>query len=644
MKKLLASVVLTTLCCFDVIAQKPPIKFGDIPLEDLQMTRYDADTSAAAVILADYGEARISPFQGKMIIERHTRIKIFKKDGTSWANAEVALRRQNSARETISGLKAITYNLEDGKVVQTKMNSDNVFEEKFNKYVDLKKFTLVNVKEGSVIEYTYKINSDFITAFPNWQFQYSIPSRLTEYRAYIPDFFIFEKYMKGYLAPGYETKNIQQGDYNEKMHRWTISNAPAFKAEPYMTCEEDYISKMNFALAYINFPGEPSREIMGSWEKLVANLCDSEAFGKTVSGNNFLKKKVEELTVGITEPEKKMQVIHNYVKTTLEWTKTSDILADNLKDVFEKKKGTTGDINLALASMLEKAGFTVDLLILSTRDHGFIRKSYPISSQINYVVASVMIGDKRYYLDATEKYLPINILPERCLNGEGILINQNKTFKWVNLESSTKSKTIVNSDLVLAADGSLTGKLSLSRDGYDAHKMRNRYVSDGEETYVKNFAGTQKEISSTKFENIENLSVSAKELHELTLNEMANVSGDAIYLNPLIGYNFTENPFKLSERIYPIDFGSPFEKVIIGKITVPEGYTIDELPKSKILALPNNMGKFMYNVTTIGNTINYTSSFSINKALFVQDEYPLLREFYTQVVAKQAEQIVLKKK
>jgi hypothetical protein len=34
----------------------------------------------------------------------------------------------------------------------------------------------------------------------------------------------------------------------------------------------------------------------------------------------------------------------------------------------------------------------------------------------------------------------------------------------------------------------------------------------------------------------------------------------------------------------------------------------------------------------------------INKNLFPQDEYPNLREFYSQVVAKQTEQIVLKKK
>jgi hypothetical protein len=42
--------------------------------------------------------------------------------------------------------------------------------------------------------------------------------------------------------------------------------------------------------------------------------------------------------------------------------------------------------------------------------------------------------------------------------------------------------------------------------------------------------------------------------------------------------------------------------------------------------------------------ITVTSSFQLNKNLFTQEEYPNLREFYTQVVAKQTEQIVLKKK
>ena len=80
------------------------------------------------------------------------------------------------------------------------------------------------------------------------------------------------------------------------------------------------------------------------------------------------------------------------------------------------------------------------------------------------------------------------------------------------------------------------------------------------------------------------------------------------------------------------------------KITIPEGYTVDELPQSKVLMLPGNAGKYVYNVANTGNSITLLSNFQINKSLFLQTEYPNLREFYNQVIAKQAEQIVLKKK
>ena len=42
----------------------------------------------------------------------------------------------------------------------------------------------------------------------------------------------------------------------------------------------------------------------------------------------------------------------------------------------------------------------------------------------------------------------------------------------------------------------------------------------------------------------------------------------------------------------------------------------------------------------MGNTLNVVSMLQINKSLFLQDEYPHLREFYNQMIAKQAEQIV----
>src|SRR5687767_7960318 len=127
MKKLLAMVLFTAACLYS-FAQKAPLKFGDASLEDVKMMQYEKDTSASAVILADYGVSTIDydqPSDGfKLLFERTTRIKIFKRDGYKYVDFEIPLYHNSSDKEKMTGLKVITYTLENGKVVETKMKSD----------------------------------------------------------------------------------------------------------------------------------------------------------------------------------------------------------------------------------------------------------------------------------------------------------------------------------------------------------------------------------------------------------------------------------------------------------------------------------------------------------------------------------------
>ena len=125
--------------------------------------------------------------------------------------------------------------------------------------------------------------------------------------------------------------------------------------------------------------------------------------------------------------------------------------------------------------------------------------------------------------------------------------------------------------------------------------------------------------------------------------DQSTVAGNLIYINPLFKWGIEENPFKLAKREYPVDFGSPFDKTCFVKIAIPEGYAVEEVPQSKVLVLPEMAGKLLFNVNVMNKTIVITSNFQINKSLFTQEEYESLREFYAQVVAKHAEQIVLKK-
>ncbi len=643
------SIISGLLVCLTInctLAQKSPIKFGVIPLEDLKMTVYDKDSSASAVILADYGEAfiRTTTVSAVLNFDRHVRIKILKKDGLKWADASIPLYHSGSSEEKVVRLKATTYHLENGKLVETDMSKDAIFKEKFNRDYRIQKFTLPNVKEGSIIEYSYTVTSDFLFNFPDWQFQYDIPVKHSEYWALFPDFCIFEKYMQGYIPPtSYEVNSKTTVDFKTQAHHWISKNVPAFKAEPYMTCEDDYVSKINFALARIDIPGEVSRDIMGTWAKYNSDLLQSENFGRAITGSGFLKKKAEEITSGMTDPMQKVTALFNYVQGTLEWDGTKDKYVDNLKDVIEKKKGTAADLNIILASMLEKVNISSDMVLLSTRDHGFIRQQYPMASQLNYAICMVRVGDKTLFLDATEKYLPMGVLPERCLNGLGLVISKTN-HGWVDIEPKVKAKTVISSELKLEGDGEITAKVNMTCDGYDAHRLRDSYYKKGEADYVKGFLADKNwEIAKSEFQNIKEINNAPQQIHEFTVDEYATLAGNVVYLNPFVTGQTKENVFKLPTREYPVDFGSPIEKVYMSKITLPEGFTVDELPKPKIIVLPGNAGKYSYNITQMGNTLNVVSMLQINKSLFLQDEYPILREFYTQMIAKQAEQIVLKK-
>lgn len=667
------------LCAsISVLAQKAPIKFGDIPIEDMKMKIYPKDSSAEAVVLADFGESTISYEQRLGFIltfDRIRRIKILTKDGLKWGDFSIPLYHNSSDEEKLANIKVVTYNLENGKVIETKAKSDSYLKEKYDANNNITKVTWPNVKEGSVLEISYKVVSDFLFNFQDWEFQTTIPTRWSEYRARIPQYFNYEKYMQGYVVLSLnenETKpssftitsaqringgisvtqtsttfNQDKIDYVENRFRWAASEVPAFKSEPFITTPKDYISKMNFELSFTNFPQEFSnpgiKQYMGSWEDI--NKTYWEAVGDEITGNNSLKNQVESITSGLTTPEQKVNAIFNYVRQNVLWDDTYRKYPENSpKKTLDEKKGSSAEINFLLACLLDKAEIEVSPVLLSTRNHGFVRESIPVSTQFNTVVCLARVGDKSILLDATDKFLPVGMLSEECLNGKGLVVSKGG-FKWVNLQPATKTKTLFSADLSLVESGELKGSLKVDKNGYDAVDARKLYVDKSEKDYLNDFTkGRSWTLSKSEFQNVKEIQMPFKEIHELTINEHITKAGNTIYLSPFVLAKKAENPFKQEKRNYPVDFGHSFDEMYIAKIVIPDGYIIDELPKTKLFALPENAAKYSFNLVQFGNTINVTSNLSINKGLFTQDEYANLREFYGMVVAKQSEQIVLKKK
>ncbi|MEI9921646.1 MAG: DUF3857 domain-containing protein [Bacteroidota bacterium] len=673
MKKFLSVVVCALLACASTFAQKAPIRFGNIPMEDMKMTIYPKDSSAEAVVLCDYGTSTIdySNTDGFYLnFERILRIKVLTKDGLKYGELSIPLYHIGATEERLTGLKVVTYNLENGKIVETKAKSDGFFKEETNKNLNLMKVAATNVKEGSVIEFTYKVKSEFTFNFQDWQFQSTIPVRWSEYRAEIPEYFNYQKYMQGYIGlvvnenasktssltyldrtpqesgrDGAPPKTTAESiSFLAETFRWAAQDVPAFRMEPYMTTANDYIAEINFELAYTKFPGSGMKPYMGTWDDINKSYW-TEVSNSIKGGDGALKDEIAVATASATTDEQKVAQIFDYVRYNVAWDETNGMYPKQVpRKTIDTKKGSAADINILLAAMIEKTGVPVFPVLLSTRSHGFVRENIPVSSQFNYVICAVQLKDKVVLLDATTRMLPFGVIPERCLNGQGFVVTP-EGWQWIPLKPVVKSRTSQSVDIKLTESGDVNGKVTVDKTGYHSAKARNQYLLKGEGDYVKEFASPLSiNISKSEFANAKDVTLPFKETHEFTATERATIAGGTIYFNPFIIGREGENPFKSADRIYPVDFGNTFEEFYIAKITIPDGYVVEELPPNKVFALPENAGRYTYSMVQSGNVLNFTSMFVVNRPLFTQQDYPHLREFYNLVIAKQAEEVVLKKK
>ena len=132
--------LLVSIVCFSVHAQKenetPFPKFGQISASDLQKKSYAIDSNARAVVLQDLGFVSVEGNPRgwfSLVTKRHKIVHILNKNGYSKATIEIPLYSSNGVDEDIKSIKAVTYNLENGKVQETKFDKANIFTVKESK-------------------------------------------------------------------------------------------------------------------------------------------------------------------------------------------------------------------------------------------------------------------------------------------------------------------------------------------------------------------------------------------------------------------------------------------------------------------------------------------------------------------------------
>jgi hypothetical protein len=531
-----------------------------------------------------------------------------------------------------------------------------------------------NVKEGSVIEYEYTIKSDFAFNFREWEFQKTIPVVWSEYRATIPEYFRYKQMSQGYQPFYINEHNSTQENFTIRIegetvgggfsnpatrvptryenikadavsYRWVTRDVPAFREEPYMTAVRDYLTKIEFELASVKMPGQIEKPFTNNWQTINATLLTSESFGLQLNRGSFLKNDLAAITSRVTDPAQRIAAVYEYVRRTMKWNGQKRLYPEStLKKAFENRSGNSSDINLLLVTMLREAGFMANPLILSTRDHGRVMESYAMLSKFNYVIAHISHEGNEYLLDATDPHTGFGMLPTRCLNGSGRLISKDNP-KWVALNTTERATHVCTGRFAISPAGELNGSIEISDGGYNGLNIRKAILVDGQEKYLENVRKSNPTwtINKYTYTGTEEIGRALTAQYELSIDEHAQPAGNLIYLKPMLTKAQKENPFKIEERLFPVDFAVPMDETYSCSFVIPDGYKIEELPKGLVLDLPEKTGRFTYMIGVNGNTVQVSSRITLKKSVFYAPEYQYLREFFHQIVSKHAEQVVLKK-
>ena len=660
---------------------QPPYRFGEIPIDQLLMKEYPADTSASALVLFDFGSVYIDGDQS-VVYQRHRRIKILTPEGVRWAYHEIPYHTRPIS-QYVRGIEGMTvilpssgseriYQLDPSNIIVEEISSDKskiqlklpapepgaVIEYRYEivsenptqlQYWDYQ--TTSELKRGSPVEYRHDIIADQPGLVPDWAFQTSEPVLWSEYNLRIPEFLEYA-YVVSSNQPFHSSTSVEYYDGPSRFHRgkafrWVRKDMPAIREEPFITTMQDYVSKINFQLAAWYHPQGMRIQVLDTWPELVDRLVRVRELGGQISPRRSIRRITSSLTDTLSNPADILELLYDYVRTTVVWNGEYALFtSDRVDRIHDRKSGNSADIALLLISMLQAADLDAHPLLLSTRDNGKIQNMYPMRDQFNHVIAYVEIDGDVYLLDATNPLYPVNVLPYNTLNERGLLMKRGE-ITWVPLEPSVKYARNISGTVDLYNDARLSARIHVSDDGYAAVSTRRMLHNEGEIAFIQSLLGNQEitiTVDSLTFRGDEKIYDPLESYIVFSSDDHMFTNDSLLYLQPTLMAGITDNPFTAASRTYPVDFAFLRESSLHIDISVPDEYEIVALPQSVDLSQRDGSTLYTREVTFRDGVISFQRTFAINKTLFSPAEYRRLRGFFNQVVAMESEQIVLGRK
>lgn len=613
---------------------------------ELKMTSEPLAPGAPAIILyrqVDRADKVMNPTD-----YNYQRIKILTEEGRKYGNIEIPFEK---ALFRVNAIRARTIH-PDGSIVnfEGKVYENTIVKSQTEKYL-AKTFTMPDVTVGSVIEYSFNYAyQQFMLIESRWILSEELFTKDAKFT--LRPFREFAWRVVWSWPAGVPNEATPVTEDEQHILHMEAKNLPAFQAEEYMPPANEF----RYWVRFIYTKDVPEMNEDKYWT----------GFGKKENGRaeEFVNKRkaLEQAEAQIVSPNDAPMVKLQKIYTRMQQVRNLDLeehkmeeeqkrenlkSATNAEEVWKSQYGKAEDISWLFLGLVRAAGIEAYPCKVSRRNESFFHKDRLNSNELKASVVLVKLDGKEIYFDPGAAFAPFGLLPWEESGVPGLKLDK-EGGKWIttSLPDSGATRIERKGDLKLQADGSLEGKVAVTRTGLEG-TWRRAEQRNQDETSRKKFLeddlkdsiamGSEVELTSQPDWKNSDTPFTA----EFTVKVPGYVSSAGRkLLFPLSLFSAGEqHMFEHSGRAYDIYFKYPLKKIDDITIDLPLDWKTTTLPKP--FDKDAKAADYKLSVEEQKGVLHIRRELRMDLTLVPKESYPALRGFFQVVRAQDDQQIVL---
>src|SRR5882672_5666985 len=512
---------------------------------------------------------------------------------------------------------------------------------------------------GSIVGYEIEQEDRPYVLQDEWVFQDTIPAREVRYTLQLPSNWEYKASWLNFP----EVKPTQVGN---NLWQWILNDVKAVKTEENMPPWRAVAGQMYLSLlppgGFQQQRGFEDWKEMGLW--YTGLLKDRQNLSPE------MKQKIASLTASQSTPLEKIRALANFVQRDIRYVAIELGIGGwqphAAEEIFLHRYGDCKDKATLLGSMLREIGVESYSVVINT-DRGSISPSMPAHrGGFNHAILAIKLPDgvrdpalvatlqhpklgTILFFDPTNESTPFGQLSGFLQENYGLLVGPDGG-EMIKLPILPPAMTGIqrSAKLTLDAGGTLRGQVKEIRFGDQARWQRRALHGSAQKSeWVKpietllSHSFTSFQITKASVTNLDENDLPFGYTYELIAQNYGKPAGNLLLVRPRVLGSKSNNLLDTKEpRKYPVEFDGPWRDTDTFEITLPPGYTVDDLPPA---ANADYIFASYHSKTEVsGNVLRYTRAVEVKQLAVPLEQMADLKRFYQIINGDERNTAVLK--